>query len=273
VSESDYIAARAPEDSLRLRRTNDVIEQLGRRAVAAAAAMTEAGNLRVDQDQPLAGAPHHAFHSQLEVLASDLASIQTSLSLLSVSRQGGLPQKVGVDLIASQTSRAAWLVSSMLGTFEDSRLVPLGAIVQRVTDSFDAHATLIGLQLECYVTASAAVWQLPEDSTNAAIRGAVFAALSSLEDVAKPCVELHADSAQAGKLTVDVIQRAVRVSPAIGGLTAHDRTERADEVIPALALRIAKSVTAAHGGTAELTPLPGAGSLLRMIFLDPNSRV
>lgn len=239
---------------------------------AAAAALSEADNLCVDAEAPRAGDPDGVFRSQLDVLASDLETIQTSISLLTVSRQGGLPQKVGADLIGSQTSRAAWLVSTMRGTFEDSRLVPLGAIVQRVADSFAAHSTLIGLQLECSVAASAAVWRLPEDSTATAIAGSLFAALVTLEDVAKPRVELHADCPQPGALNVDVIQRAARVSPRIGDPSDHDRGGQADEVITALALKIARTVTAAHGGTAELTPLKGTGSLLRMTFLDATNR-
>ena len=239
---------------------------------AAAAALSDADNLRVDPEALRAVDSDAAFRSQLDLLASDLETIQTSLSLLTASRQGGLPQKVGADLIGSQTFRAAWLVSSMRGTFDDSRRVPLGAIVQRVADSFKAHSTLIGLQLECSVAAGAAVWQLPEDSTTAAIAGALLAAVVSLDDVAKPRVELHADSPQPSTLHVDVIQRAARISPRIGELSDQDLRGRADEVITALALKIARTVTAAHGGTAELTPLKGAGSLLRMTFLDATNR-
>ena len=238
---------------------------------ASATALSEAENLRVDRDAPHAADSQQALRSQLEVLASDLSAIQTSLSLLTSSRQGGLPQKVGADLIGSQTARAAWLVSSMLATFEDSRPVSLGAIVQRVADSFEAHARLIGLQLECSVTAAASVWKLPEDSTTAAIRGALFAAVSSLEDVARPRVELRADSPQPGTLTVDVIQRSVRVSTRIADPVDHDST-RSDEIIPALALRTARAITASHGGSAELKPLPGTGAVIRLTFVEASTR-
>ena len=233
---------------------------------ASAAALSEAENLRVDGAAPNAVDSQQTLRSQLEVLASDLSAIETSLSLLTSSRQGGLPQKVGADLIGSQTARAAWLVRSMLATFEDSRLVPLGAIVQRVADSFEAHRRLISLQLECSVTAAAAVWQLPEDSATAAITGALFAALSSLDDVAKPRIELHADTTPARGLKIEVLQRAVRVSPRLGQFRDQDVGARAEELIPSLALRLAQSVAAAHGGSAELSALPGVGSVLQITF-------
>ena len=43
------------------------------------------------------------------------------------------------------------------------------------------------------------------------------------------------------------------------------------ELLPALALRLARQVVAPHGGHAELTPLPGRGSVLQMIFPIPAS--
>ena len=106
----------------------------------------------------------------------------------------GLPQKVGADLIGSQTARAAWLVRSMLGTFEDSRLVPLGATVQRVADSFEAHRRLISLQLECSVTRRRCGVAIAGGLGNRRNQRVPFLPhCRALTDVAKPRIELHAD--------------------------------------------------------------------------------
>ena len=231
------------------------------------AAIADAANLRIEDSPMPRWVEQGALRSHLQVLASDISTIETFLSLLKASAQRGLAHKVGADLIRSQALRAAWLVSCLTGTFEESRLVPLGATIQRVADSFAAHATLIGLRLECSVSAAASVWRLPEESTTAAIKGAVFATLVCLEDLPNPWVELRAESPKAETLQIDVIQRAVRVAPGIGDIADSYRGERSDEVIPSLALRMAKVAIAAHGGTAELAPLPGVGSLFRMTFL------
>ena len=237
---------------------------------AAAAAIADADNLRVD-NPPMSGwLEQDALHSHLQLLATDLSTIQTSLSLLSASGPAGLSHKVGADLIGSQTLRAAWLVNCLTGTFEDSRRIPLGATIQRVADSFEPHTALTGLQLECSVTAAASVWQLPEESTTAIIKGAVFATLSSLDDVTKPCIELRADTPQPRTLNIEVIQRAVRISHRLGHVGQQESGKRPGELISTLALRLARGVTGVHGGTADLTPLPGVGSMLRMTFLNAN---
>jgi hypothetical protein len=124
-----------------------------------------------------------------------------------------------------------------------------------VSDAFAAHTTLTGLQLECHVTPAAATWKLAEDAATAAIKGAVFATLALVEGSAAPKIELHADSTLRGSLKVDVIQRTLP-------LPLHAE----QDPIVALALRTARAVVAPHGGSAELTALPGVGSQLQITF-------
>jgi ParB/RepB/Spo0J family partition protein len=232
----------------------------------AAAAIAAADNLRFDDAPAQQAGVGSASHRLLEAVNSDLSAIRTSMTLLRAARPGSLPQQVGADLIDAQTRRAAWLVSSMTGTFENNRLVPLGAIIHRVADGFEAHATLMGLQLESSVTPAAAVWKLPEGAATAVLTGAVFATLGCLDGVAKPVVQVQADAANARMLKIEVVQRAVRVPPDLGERAAEQETGRATELSPALALRMTRTVAAAHGGTAELTPLPGLGGVLQITF-------
>ncbi|HJR58665.1 MAG TPA: ParB N-terminal domain-containing protein [Vicinamibacterales bacterium] len=229
-----------------------------------AAAIAAADNLRFEDSSAPGGL--EGLLPLLQAVSSDLSAIRTSMTLLRATRPGSLSQQVGADLIEAQARRAAWLVGSMTGTFENNRLVPLGAIIQRVADGFDAHATLTGLQLECSVTPSAAVWKLPEGAATAVIDGAVFATLRSLDGVARPVVKVQADTPHPRMVKIEVVQRAVRVPPGLGEGAGQPDAGRLAELSPALALRMARTVAAAHGGTVELTPLPGLGGVLQITF-------
>lgn len=231
---------------------------------AAAAALAAADNLRAQDEPGAAHAEREALQPVLDVLGSDLSTIRTSISLLRTARTGGLAQKVGADLIDAQAVRAEWLIAGIRGSFEHSRLSSVAAIVQRVSDAFDGHAALTGLDLQCSVAPAAAVWKLPDDPATAAINGAVFAALSCLEGVAKPRIELHADVAHARALRIEVVQRSARVSPSLG--QPDQEPSRPSDVLATLAVRLARLVAAPLGGGAELTPLPGIGSVMQITF-------
>ena len=235
----------------------------------AAAAMASADNLRLDAAVP--PAEPTLTHAVMNALSSDLSTILTSTALLVSRGIGGLPPRVSAGLIEAQAARAAWMVSATLGTFRGTRQLPLGAIIQGVSDSFAAHVTLSGLELECTVTPSAAVWKLPEEAVTAALTGAVLAALSYLEGAERPRVEVHADAARARSLNIEVVQRDARVSP--GAALSADQVTSSVELIPALALRLAKQVATACGGNAELSALPGSGSVLQLTFPAPLGTV
>ena len=164
---------------------------------AGASALAAADNLR--GEETAAPAAERTFMQPvLHAIAADLSTILTSTALLGNRGGGGLPQQMGAGLIETHASRAAWLATSLLATFHRKRELPLGAIVQGVSDSFATHAAFSGLELECTVTPNAAVWKLPEDSTTAAITGAVLATLSALEGIPRPRIELHADARSRG---------------------------------------------------------------------------
>ena len=237
---------------------------------AAAAAIAAADNLRIDDPAVPSQAERNTSRLLLQALTSDLDTIQTSISLVRTPR-GGLPHQVGADLIEAQTSRAAWLASCLLGAFDDRRLVPLSAIIQRVADGFEAHARLTGVGLDCSVTPSAGVWRLPEDAMTAVLNGGLFAMLSCLEGVPAPRLELTAEAAHMRTLKIEVLQRVVRVVPKPEIDFADRDLGRPEELIPALALRTARTVAAAYGGSAELSPLPGSGSVMRITFVNPQA--
>jgi len=229
----------------------------------AALALAAADNLHIDENATPAGEDFDAARPIVQAVLADLATIRMSTTLMKATRQGSLTQQVGADLVDAHARRAAWLAGCVAGTFDGARLVPLAAIIQRVSDGFDAQKALTGLQLEWSVTPAAAVWTLPEDQAAAVITGAVFAALASLEGAAQPRVEVHADTPQARSLRIEVVQRTARVPvPAPGASEAT----RPAELILALALRVARTLAAAHGGNAELTALPGQGSMLQITF-------
>ena len=228
----------------------------------AAVALAAADNLRLeDATHPTGDAgDHDVVQPVVEAVLADLTTIRTSTTLMKPRRQGSLTQQVGADLVELHARRAAWLAGCVAGSFEKDRLVPLGAIVQRVSDGFEALKTLTGLQLEWSVTPPAAVWMLPEEQTTAVITGGVFAALAALEGTAAPRVEIHAESPQPRTLRIEVVQRVARVRQPGSEFDAS----RTADLIAALALRAARRLASAHGGAADLTPLPGRGSVLQM---------
>jgi hypothetical protein len=231
---------------------------------SSASALAAADNVRVD-DQ-VAPADAAAWLPLLQAIGSDLSAIRTSTTLLRGTRPAGLSQQVGADLIDAQARRAAWLVGCMTGTFENDRLIPLAAIIQRVSDGFEAHATLTGLRLECSATPAASVWTLAEGATTAVINGAIFATLCCLDGIAKPLVQVHADAPHTRMLKIEVVQRAVRVPADLGQRAADQDPGRSSELSPALAVRMARSLASARGGTLELASLPGPGSVLQITF-------
>ena len=230
----------------------------------AAAALAAADNLRADDEPGAAHAEREALQAVLQAIGADLTTIRTSISLLRAARTGGLSQKVGTDLIESQAARAEWLIAGIRGNFENTRLSPVAAIVQRVSDRFEGQSALTGLDLQCSVAPVAAMWKLPDDPATAAIQGAVFAALACLDGVAKPRIELHADVPHTRALRIEVVQRSARVSPTFG--QPDQDASRPAEMIAALAVRLARIVAAPQGGGAELAPLPGIGSVLQITF-------
>ena len=233
---------------------------------SAAAALAAADNLRIDTAAASTEEGRDASYPVLEAISADLSTIRTSIALLKAPRPAGLPQKVGTELIESQAARARWLLTCLLGTFEDTRQAPLGAVIQHVADAFEAQASLTGLELQCSVSAAAAVWKLPHDAAAAAISGGVFATLSCLEGVARQRIELHADTQNPRAVKVEIVQRAARIPSAVLHTENIAEMSRPSELIPALALRLARNVAAPLGGGAELTPLPGMGSVLQITF-------
>lgn len=231
---------------------------------AAAAALAAADNLRGDDATHTTreAGDHDAVRPVVQAVLADLATIRTSTTLMKATRQGSLTPQVGADLVDAHARRAAWLAGCVAGAFDNQRLVPLAAIIQRVADGFEAQKMLTGLQLESTVTPPASVWMLPEEQAAAVITGGVFAALAALEGMPAPRVEIHAQSTQPRTLRIEVVQRLARVRPPGPDVDAG----RTADLVAALALRAARTLASAHGGTAELTPLPGQGSVLQMTF-------
>jgi hypothetical protein len=228
-----------------------------------AVALAEADNLRPDvASHTPSDVVVDVVRPVVRALLADLTTICASTTLMRVTERGSLTQQVGADLVDAHARRAAWLAGCVAGSFENDRLVPLAAIIQRVSDAFGARKTLAGMQLEWSVTPPAANWMLPEEQATAVITGGVFAALASLEGVPSPRIEIHAESPQPRTLRIEVVQRVARVRPSGSDLEPGQPADLA----AALALQAARRLAASYAGTADLTPLPGQGSALQMTF-------
>ncbi len=67
-----------------------------------------------------------------------------------------------------------------------------------------------------------------------------------------------------------MVQRLVRIPANLGAHPAEHDPGRPAELLPALALRMARALAADYGGNAELTPLPDLGSVLQITFAHAN---
>ena len=235
-----------------------------------AVAITAAANLRIDVPDGPGEVDRNTSRLALQALASDLATIRTSMSLLKTTSRVSLQQQVGADLIETQAARASWLADCMLSASDDGRLVPLGAIIQRVADGFAAYARLTGVELDCSVTPPAAVWKLPEDAMTAVINGALFTTLACLEGVTAPRIEVNAEAVHTRSLKIEVVQRAVRLPRKLELSTSDPESLRPEDLVPTVALRMAQTMAAVYGGNAEFSPLPGFGSVMRITFFSPQ---
>lgn len=230
----------------------------------AAAALAAADNLRLDAAPQADGdtGDHDVLRAAVQAVLADLTTVRRSMALLTGTREGTLSRQVGAGLVDAHAQRAAWLAGCIAGSYEGDRPVPLAAIIHRVSDAFAAQKALAGLHLAWSVTPDAAVWMLPEEQATAAIAGGVLSALAALEGVPAPRVEIHAESPQPRMLRIEVVQRAATVRQPGSGLAAGSPAD----LVAALALRAARALASAHGGTADLAQLPGQGSALQMTF-------
>lgn len=238
---------------------------------AGAEALARADNISFAERIVAPAAEAEGHGPILAALTGDLAALRISTALLRAGKQGALPQRVGVDIIEAQAARAAWLATCLQGTVEHVRSTSIAGIVQRVSDELEAQATLSGMHLECSVTPAASAWKLPEDALVVVIAGAVYGALALADGVTCPRIEIHADVSPSRTLKIEVVQRSARVHPRIGDYLSEIEFARGSDLIPALALRFARTIAAPYGGTAEIAALPGAGSVLQVTFASAHT--
>jgi hypothetical protein len=231
---------------------------------AAAAALTEAENLRVEP-APATRSDGDAVQSVLQALSADLSAIAASASLLHTPRTSALTGQVAGDLIQAQAWRAAWLAASATGALEPSRPAPVAAVVQRVAAGFAPQARLNALRLDTSIAPGAAAWPLDEELTVRALTGCVFATLAWLEGIPQPHVELRVDAPIPRALKIEVIQRAAAVPAGLARYLMEDHVRPAD-LVPAIALRAIKAVAALQGGRVEIVAIPGRGSVIQTAF-------
>lgn len=236
-----------------------------------AATLAQADNLRF----PEKGSPDETeyLHQVLRVLSLDLARIASSASLLGPTPHRTFQHRVAADFIQAQAWRAAWVASATAAVSAQprtSRVTSLGSIVERVKTGFEPESRLTRLQLDCTVSAAAAVFAFDDDLATTALTGCVFATVAWLEGVGDPRVEVRADVPSARTLKIEVVQRVTSVPSDTARYLKEPLQVSPADLMVGLGLVAAKLLATQNGGTVELTPIAGGGSIIQSTFAKPN---
>jgi len=238
----------------------------------AAAWIAEADNLRASETPAPPARQSHGtepIEQLIDLLAADLSTITTSTLLL--SRAGGYPQQIAMDLIQAQAWRASWLVSSARRQHTVGRPVPVTAIIARVCAGFQPQARITGLQIDTNIAPAALSWALYEEPAAVALTGCVFATLSWLEGVEAPRLEIRVEANHTRALQIEVAQQLATVPRDMERyLRDSSPADRATDAMAARALQSARSIAALQDGSVELV-LGNRESTIRMTVTRPNA--
>jgi hypothetical protein len=207
----------------------------------------------------------------LEALTEELAAIQSAAALLVVDN-ASMVQRVAVDLLRMQASRAAWLLRASVlvagqGTVEVGLSRPIGAVLTAVADMFAPEARLRGVD----VRVNAPGWNesLPIDDRVlvCGVTGGVIATLGLLDGVKGGVIGLSATRDPGRAISIQISQEAVGV-PDAASSRFFDRgwVDRPGGWAAALGASVVKICAERHGGRASLMVRPVAGTSVELEF-------
>jgi hypothetical protein len=206
----------------------------------------------------------------MQALAGDVAGMTPLLDML--RRPGGADPfqlRTIVDLLQAQAWRAAWLANaSALAAqpYRPAQSRTVGAAVDRVTAAFEREARLTRMQLEVAISPDAARIEFDEQLATA-IAALILVTLSWMPHCDAPRIEVRADALTGRTLKLQVVQRAV---PAPDDAARYFRS--VDPLRPpdpriATAVAAARTFFAQHGGTLEITPIGGSGTVIQAVLM------
>jgi len=239
---------------------------------AGAPALSEADNLHGAAQESAAPSAAEAIrlHDVMQALAADVAGMSPLLDLL--RRPGGADAfqlRTIVDLLQAQAWRAAWLASATALAAQPYRAAQartVGAAVERVKAAFEKEARLTRMQLETAISPDAAKIEFDEQ-IGTAIAALILITLSWMPHCDSPRIEVRADALTGRTLKLQIVQRAAPTpEDAPRYFRAVDPLRPADPRV-ATAVAAARGFFAQHGGTLEITPIGGSGTVIQAVLM------
>lgn len=206
----------------------------------------------------------------LAQLSEDVATITAAAGLLS-GDASVLARRVNLDLIKSQSWRAAWLLRAnaiVAGTHEIAiRPRPLAFVLGQVRAGFASECRLNGITLNIHASDWNAVVALDEAAAIAGMTGALLATFGLVGQGEGSVVTLAANVEGRELRSVDISQGDVHVTAGIANrFFDAGWAGRAGGWLAAFGAATASAAAQLHGGEATILPAEGTGGVVRLTF-------
>jgi signal transduction histidine kinase len=202
-------------------------------------------------------------------LAEDLATIGSAAALVG-GDASPMARRLNLDLVRSETWRAAWLVRacSLLDRPRRGALKPrpLAAMLGAVRSGFAPECRLAGVSLRVQASDWNAVVSIDEPAVVAGLSGAIIATLGLLDQSEGASIEVNATAVGGELRDIEVLQNDVAVIDGLAQRFFDAGVDRPGGWVAEVGALTAKAVAEQHGGTAEFEAADEVGSTVRISF-------
>jgi hypothetical protein len=204
----------------------------------------------------------------LAQLAEDIATIESAAAGLA-TETSRMAKRVNVDLIKSQTWRAAWLLKAhaILGGAHRGQIRPrpLGFLLGHVRSGWAPECRLAGITMQVQASDWNAVVAVDELGLLAGLTGALVSTLGLIGQTEGATITLNAVAGSGELRFVDVVQEEVLIAPSISGrFFDASWIDRPGGWLAGLGAATAKAVAIQHGGDAVFLAGERHGSTVRL---------
>jgi hypothetical protein len=229
------------------------------------AAAKDAGTTATDRSDARGGRMDRVFAQ----LAEDLATIGSAAALVG-GDASPMARRLNLDLVRSETWRAAWLVRACTLLDRPHRGAvkprPLAAVLGAVRSGFAAECRLAGVGLRVQASDWNAVVSIDEPAVVAGLCGAIIATLGLLDQSEGASIEVNATAVGGELRDIEVLQNDVAVIDGLAQRFFEAGVDRPGGWVAEVGALTAKAVAEQHGGTAEFEAADEVGSTVRICF-------
>jgi signal transduction histidine kinase len=228
-----------------------------------AAAGPAAGAAVPDRPDARGARMDHAFAQ----LAEDLATIGAAAALVG-GDASPMARRLNLDLLRSETWRAAWLVRAcgLLDRTQRGAVKPrpLAAVLGAVRSGFAPECRLAGVTLRVHASDWNAIVSIDEPAVVAGLSGAIIATLGLLDQSEGAAIEVNAKAVGGELRDIEVRQNDVAVIEGLAQRFFEAGVDRPGGWVAEVGALTARAVAEQHGGTAEFEAADEVGSTVRI---------